>query len=146
LVKEPERGHLVEFFRRRFGISEAIFSNYYLCKRGRTVWLVSKDERLRDLASLRVKSIGMPLLRRVGPHLKPTSVALAQLRDLIERKEIKIEFAGNPGYVMVVSTSLIIGCALYLPGRLISQFPRHMFTSQTWEYVLQERNDEVRID
>lgn len=152
LIKDPERGHLVEFFRRRFGISEAIFSNYYLYKRSRTVWLVNKDERLKYLASLQVKAIGMPLLRRVGPHLKPTSVALqllgahantnivtltsAQLRDLVERKEIKIEFAGSPGYVIVVSTSVIIGCALYLPGRLISQFPRHMFTSQTWEHAL----------
>ena len=155
LVKDPERGHLVELFRRRFGISGAIFSNYYLFKRGRTVWLVSKDRRLRDLASVQVKSIGMPLLRWLGPHLKPTSVALqllgthanknivtltsAQLRDLVERREIKTEFASTPGYVIVVSTSLIIGCALHLPGRLISQFPRYMFTSQTWEYVLQGR-------
>jgi len=110
---------------------------------------------LRDLASLQVESVGMPLLRWVGTHLKPTSVALQlfgahadknvvilpsdQLRELVESKEIKSEFAGSPGYVIVASNSLIIGCALYLPGRLISQFPRHMFTSQTWEYVLQDR-------
>jgi len=97
----------------------------------------------------------MPLLRWVGTHLKPTSVALQlfgahadknvvilpsdQLRELVESKEIKSEFAGSPGYAIVASNSLIIGCALYLPGRLISQFPRHMFTSQTWEYVLQGR-------
>jgi len=97
----------------------------------------------------------MPLLRWVGTHLKPTSVALQllgshgdknivslhsdQLRDLVERKEIKTEFASSPGYVIVVSNSIVIGCALHLPGRLISQFPRHMFTSQTWEYLLQER-------
>jgi hypothetical protein len=61
------------------------------------------------------------------------------LRDLVEIKEIKSEFAGSPGYVIVASNSVIIGCALYLPGRLISQFPRHMFTSQTWKYVLQNR-------
>jgi hypothetical protein len=157
LVKDPERGHLVEFFRRRFGIPGAIFSNYYLYRRGRTAWLVNKDKRLQDLASLQVKSIGMPLLRWLGPHLKPTSVALqllgahanknivtltsAQLRDLVDRREIKTEFTGTPGYVIVVSTSLIIGCALHLPGRLISQFPRHMFTPQTWEYVLQGSGD-----
>jgi len=113
----------------------------------------SKDDRLRDLASLQVESVGMPLLRWVGTHLKPTSVALQlfgahadrnivsltsdQLRDLVEIKEIKSEFAGSPGYVIVASNSVIIGCALYLPGRLVSQFPRYMFTSRTWEYVLQ---------
>ena len=115
--------------------------------------MFSKDDRLRDLASLQVESVGMPLLRWVGTHLKPTSVALQlfgahadknivslpsdQLRDLVKSKEIKSEFAGSPGYVIVASNSVIIGCALYLPGRLISQFPRHMFTSQTWEYALQ---------
>jgi len=115
----------------------------------------SKDDRLRDLALLQVESVGMPLLRWVGTHLKPTSVALQlfgahadrnivsltsdQLRDLVEIKEIKSEFAGSPGYVIVASNSVIIGCALYLPGRLVSQFPRYMFKSRTWEYVLQNR-------
>ena len=115
--------------------------------------MFNKDDRLRDLASLQVESVGMPLLRWVGTHLKPTSVALQffgahadrnivsltsdQLRDLVEIKEIKSEFAGSPGYVIVASNSAIIGCALYLPGRLVSQFPRYMFTSRTWEYVLQ---------
>ena len=155
LLKDPERDHLLGFFRQRFGISRAVFSNYYLYRRSRIVWVFSKDDRLRDLASLQVESVGMPLLRWVGTHLKPTSVALQlfglhadrnivslpseQLRDLVERKEIKNEFASSPGYVIVSSNSVIIGCALYLPGRLISQFPRYMFTSQTWEYVLQNR-------
>jgi len=143
------------FFRQRFGISRAVFSDYCLYRRSRTVWVFNQDDRLRDLAPLQVESVGMPLLRWVATHLKPTSVALQlfgphadrnivrlpsdQLRDLVERKEIKSEFAGSPGYVIVASNSVIIGCALYLPGRLISQFPRHMFTSQTWEYVRQDR-------
>jgi hypothetical protein len=155
LLKDPDRSDLLGFFRHRFGICRTVFANYYLYRRGRTVWLVNKDDRFRDLASLQVESLGMPLLRWVGTHLKPTSVALQllgdhadknivtlpsdQLRDLGERKEIKSEFAGSPGYVIVASNSVIIGCALYLPGRLISQFPRHMFTSQTWEYALQDR-------
>lgn len=110
---------------------------------------------MRDLASLQVKSVGMPLLRWVGTHLKPTSVGLQlfgphaaknivslptdQLRDLVESKEIKSEFNCSPGYVIVASKSVVIGCALYLPGRLISQFPGNMFTPQTWEYALQIR-------
>jgi NOL1/NOP2/fmu family ribosome biogenesis protein len=155
LLKGPERDHLLGFFRHRFGISRAVFINFHLYKRNRTVWVSHKDDRLRDLASLQVESVGMPLLRWVGTHLKPTSVALQlfgahadrnivsltsdQLRDLVESKEIKNEFATSPGYLIVASNSVIIGCALYLPGRLISQFPRHMFTSRTWEYVLQDR-------
>lgn len=117
--------------------------------------MFTKDDRLGDLASLQVKSVGIPLLRWVGTHLKPTSVALQlfgvhadknivtlptdRLHDLVENKEIKSEFGCTPGYVIVTSKSVVIGCALYLPGRLISQFPRNMFTSQTWKYVLQVR-------
>ena len=117
--------------------------------------MFSKDDRLGDLASLQVKSLGLPLLRWVGTHLKPTSVALQlfgvhadkntvtlptdKLRHLVENKELKSEFGCTPGYVIVASKAIVIGCALYLPGRLISQFPRNMFTSQTWEYVLQGR-------
>jgi NOL1/NOP2/fmu family ribosome biogenesis protein len=155
LLKDPERDHLLGFFRQRFGITRAVFSKYYLYRRRRTVWVFSKDDRLRDLASLQVKSVGMPLLRWVGTHLKPTSVGLQlfgphaaknivslptdQLRDLVESKEIKSEFNCSPGYVIVASKSVVIGCALYLPGRLISQFPGNMFTPQTWEYALQIR-------
>ena len=153
LLKDSERNHLLHFFYQRFGIPTAVFATYHLYGRGRTVWLVNKDSRLRDLAALQLKSLGLPLLRRVGSHLKPTSVALQllgthadknivslpfdQLRELYKIREIKSEFTGSPGYVIVTSSSVIIGCALYLPGRLISQFPRHMFTSQTWEHVLQ---------
>lgn len=119
------------------------------------MWVFGKDDRLKDLVSLQVESVGMPLLRWVKTHLKPTSVALQlfgchakknivslkpdQLRDLVEKKEIKGEFTTSPGYVMVVTNSAIIGCALYLPGRLISQFPRHMFTDRTWDYLLQNK-------
>jgi hypothetical protein len=62
-------------------------------------------------------------------------LALEQLRDLVEKKEIKGEFDTSPGYVIVIADTMIIGCALSLPGRLISQFPRHLFTEQTWEYL-----------
>lgn len=155
MLKNPERDHLLQFFHQRFGITREVFSNYYLFKRRRTVWVFTKNTRLGDLALLQVKSVGIPLLRWVGTHPKPTSAALQlfgihgdknivtlptdQLRDLVANKEIKSEFACTPGYVIVTSKSLILGCALYLPGRLISQFPRNMFTSQTWEYVLQVR-------
>jgi NOL1/NOP2/fmu family ribosome biogenesis protein len=145
----------LEFFRDRFGISPEVFSNYDLYRRGPTVWVFSKDDRLQDLAPLQVESVGMPLLRRVKNYLKPTSVALQlfgskanknivslepqKLRDLVENREIKGEFCNSPGYVIVMTSSVIIGCALYLPGRLITQFPRHMFTAQTWDYLLQSK-------
>lgn len=148
-VKGPERNQLLELFQDRFGILLSVFDEHHLYRRGRTVWLLSKGERVGDFATLRVESVGLPLLRWVKTHLKPTSAALQlfashinknivrltpeQLQELVESREIVGEFAGSTGYVAIESNSLIIGCALYLPGRLVSQFPRHMFTSQTWE-------------
>lgn len=142
---------MLGFLQSRFGIQESVFANHLLLRRGRIVWLLSKEDRLINLASLQVQSVGLPLLRQVNAQLKPTtaglqlfglhadknivSLLLDQLRDLVEKKEIKGDFDTSPGYVIVVAETTIIGCALSLPGRLISQFPRHLFTKQTWEYL-----------
>ncbi len=91
----------------------------------------------------------MPILRWVSKHLKPTSAALQlfgkyvtkniislepiQLAELIGKREIRDEYPVSPGYVQIMTESIIIGCGLYLPGRLICQFPRHMFANQAWE-------------
>jgi NOL1/NOP2/fmu family ribosome biogenesis protein len=149
-LEGAERSHLLGFLQTRFGIPESVFANHHLLRRGSTVWLLSKDDRLMNLASLPVKSVGLPLLRQAKMHLKPTTAALQlfgvyadknivslaqdQLQDLVEKKEIKGEFGISPGYVIIATETIIIGCGLSLPGRLISQFPRHLFTEQTWEY------------
>ena len=150
-LRGAERRHLLSFLQNRFGIPESVFANHHLLRRGRIVWLLSKDDRLINLASLPVESVGLPLLRQVNTQLKPTtaalqlfglhanknivSLALDQLRELVEKKEIKGEFDTSPGYVIVVAETVIIGCALSVPGRLISQFPRHLFTEETWDYL-----------
>jgi len=142
---------LLQFLQDRFGIPLELFDSYDLYKRSSTVWLLNKDHRLRDLAALRVESVGFLLLRWVQTRLKPTSAALQllgshlnknvvrltreQLGELVERSVIKGDFADSPGYVAIAINSLVIGCALYVPGRLISQIPRHMFTSQTWKHI-----------
>ena len=150
-LKGAERNNLLGFLQNRFGIPKSVFTNHHLLRRGPTVWLLSKDDRLTNLTSLPVESVGLPLLRQVQRQLKPTTAALQllgphanknivsltleQLRELVEKKEIKGEFHTSPGYVIVVAETMIIGCALSVPGRLISQFPRHLFTEQTWEYM-----------
>ena len=146
-VERPEKNHLVGFFRDRFGIPPSVFANHYLFRRRQTVWLFTKDDRLSALASLRVETVGVPILRWVKEHLKPTSAALqlfgkyvsknivsldpVQLDELVEKRKVKGEFPVSPGYVLIKTEGVSIGCGLYLPDRLISQFPRHMFTSPT---------------
>ena len=152
LVKGSDRNYLLGFLRDRFAIPRSTFASHHLFRRGPTVWLLSKDERLVNLISLQVESVGLPLLRWKKTHLKPTTAALQlfgahahknivslereQLKKLVEEKEIKGQFGISPGYVIIVTENVIIGCGLYVPGRLISQFPRHLFTVQTWKYLL----------
>lgn len=148
---------MLGFLQNRFGIQESVFANHHLLRRGRIVWLLSKNDRLMNLASLQVQSVGLPLLRQVNAQLKPTtaglqlfglhadknivSLTLDQLRELVGEKEINGDFDTSPGYVVVVAETTIIGCALSVPGRLISQFPRHLFTKHTWEYLQAGKED-----
>lgn len=104
-----------------------------------------------------MESVGLPLLRLKKTQLKPTTAALQlfgphadrntvnlareQLKTLVEKKEIKARFSISPGYVIIVAETIIIGCGLYVPGRLISQFPRHLFTEQTWDYLPAGKRD-----
>ena len=157
LVKGSDRNYLLGFLRDRFAIPRSAFANHHLFRHGPTVWLLSKDDRLVSLTSLQVESVGLPLLRWRKTHLKPTTAALQlfgaqadknivslareQLRELVEKKEIKGQFGISPGYVIIVTENIIIGCGLYLPGRLISQFPRHLFTEQTWKYLPKGKRD-----
>ena len=157
LVKGDDRNHVLGFLHDRFGIPQSVFANYHLFRRGPTVWLVSKDDRLVDLASLQVKSVGLPLLRWKKTHLKPTTASLQrlgpyadknivrlrreQLQDLVEKKEINGEFGVSPGYVIIATETIIIGCGLCVPGRLISQFPGHLFTEQTWDLLPKSNQD-----
>ena len=156
-VESSERNQLLGFLRERFGIPLSVFANHHLLRRGPTIWLLTRDEHLPALASLRVESVGVPLLRWVKKRLKPTSAALQvlgiyatknvvslepmQLEELVEKKEIKGEFPVSPGYVIICTETVVIGCGLYLPGRLVSQFPRHLFANQTWAYQPADRTD-----
>jgi NOL1/NOP2/fmu family ribosome biogenesis protein len=111
--------------------------------------VVRKDDRLASLASLQVESVGLPLLRLMQAGFKPTSVGLqvfgthadrntvslrpTQLIELVEKREIGLECSASPGYVIVRVEAFIIGCGLCIPGRLVSQLPRHLSTTPAWQ-------------
>ena len=83
LVKGDDQNQVLGFLRDRFGIPQSVFANYHLFRRGPTVWLLSKDERLVDLASLQVKSVGLPLLRWKKTRLHCSSLALTPIKILL---------------------------------------------------------------
>jgi hypothetical protein len=117
----------------------AVFAGYELRKRGSSVWIVRSDPRLPALARLKVRSVGLLLLRQVGRYLKPTSAALQlfgahaernvvpltakDLEELVEKGKLEGDFPATPGYVIVSLGDLPVGCALHLPPRLLSRLP-----------------------
>jgi hypothetical protein len=139
LVEGPERERVLHFFLDRFGMDPSVFDGYDLRKAGSSFWMVSRDPQLSALCRLKVRSVGLLLLRQVGRYLKPTSASLQllgvhatrnvvrlhpkQLEELLERGEIHGEFSATPGYVLIVVEDIPVGCALYLPPRLLSRLP-----------------------
>jgi hypothetical protein len=139
LLEASERGRVLGFFADRFGIDASVFARYELRKRGSSVWIMGSDPRLPALAELKVRSVGLMLLRRVGRYLKPTSAALQlfgiharsnvialsanELEELVEQGVIPGDFPVAPGYVVITLEDLPVGCGLYLPPRLLSRLP-----------------------
>jgi NOL1/NOP2/fmu family ribosome biogenesis protein len=104
--------------------------------------LLRESVHLSVLASLNVQGIGLPVLRKMPRHLKPTTAALQrfghyavrntlslskkQLQALLQNKELPCDAAVQPGYVVLVCMGHVAGCGLYTPGRLRSQIPRRL--------------------
>jgi hypothetical protein len=142
LLETSERDRVLGFFADRFGMNLYVFGGYELRKKGTSVWIVRSDPRLPALARLKVRSVGVMLLRQVGGYLKPTSAALQlwgiyaeknvirlgsdKLAELVEQGEIQGDFAATPGYVIISLEDLPVGCGPYLPPRLLSRLP-HLF-------------------
>jgi NOL1/NOP2/fmu family ribosome biogenesis protein len=92
------------------------------------------------LASLKVVCVGLPLVRKVGRRLKPTSAALRLLGHRVTRNRVRLKegeaeelLAGaeipwtgdaSPGYVLLETEAGVVGCGWLLQGRLLSQIPK----------------------
>jgi len=139
-VPEPERSSVLRYFVLRFGIALAVFDGYCLLERRKVYVLVSDSPHLPLLATLQVHSVGLPVLRKLPHHLKPTSIALqrfggratrhrvelrsGQVEQLLQEYELPFHTDCQPGYVILLHAGQVLGCGLYTPGRLQSQIPR----------------------
>ena len=129
------------YLQERFGVNPQALENLSLWERGSTIHALSLTRgEVEPLASLRVVTVGLPLLRKVGRHLKPTSAALrllspwvtrnrlslepAQATELVQTGGIKLEHDLEEGYVLLETRGMALGCGLALPGRIKSQIPK----------------------
>jgi NOL1/NOP2/fmu family ribosome biogenesis protein len=145
-VPEPQRSSVLGYFERRFGIPVTAFVGYHLLERRTTYVLLPASPCLASLASLKVHHVGLPLLRKIRQHLKPTTAALqrfgaqatcnvldlsaAQVTDLLRTAELALEVDLSPGYVVLRHAGRLLGCGLYTPGRLRSQIPLRLVQHQ----------------
>jgi NOL1/NOP2/fmu family ribosome biogenesis protein len=145
-VPEPQRSRVLGYFETRFGIPVTAFVGYHLLERRKTYVLLPAAPCLADLASLKVHHVGLPLLRKIRQHLKPTTAALqrfgaqasrnildlsaAQVTDLLRTAELALAVDLSPGYVVLRHAGRLLGCGLYTPGRLRSQIPLRLVQHQ----------------
>ena len=75
-VLEPQRSAVLGYFDKRFGIPLITFDNFCLLLRHKTYSLLSATLQVERLAGLQVHAVGLPVLRSIRHHLKPTTSAL----------------------------------------------------------------------
>lgn len=139
----------MRYFEERFGIPLTAFAGFRLLERRKVYVLVHDSPQLERIASLKVHSIGLPVLRKMGRHLKPTTAVLqrfghlatrnkvelveAQMTNLLQNQELALRVECEPGYVVLCFAGHILGCGLYTPGRLRSQIPHRQTAHQRFE-------------
>jgi hypothetical protein len=135
-VSEEEREEVLKYLEERFGIEKTYFDNYEILRGVSNFWLFPKTPYLEKIKSLQVQTVGLLFLRKVSIYLKPTSVFLQRFGHLAkknilvlpddvisalkEKNKVEINLDLEPGYVILKDKYWILGCGLYLPGKLFS--------------------------
>lgn len=135
-VSEEERKEVLGYLEERFGINAFYFEKYDILRGVSNFWLFPKTIYLEILKNLQIQTVGLLFLRKVSKYLKPTSVFLQRFGYLAkknivslseeiililkEKNKVEITFDLEPGYVILKNNHWILGCGLYLPGKLFS--------------------------
>ena len=140
-ASESERKEVLDYLADRFGIPRETFDGLSLLKKGNSVWMVWDTPDLRKaLGLLDIETAGIPLLRKRPPRWKPTTAGVQFFGPQATRNVIDLDkdsvalflegrtlhggFDVEPGYVMIRSKDVVVGCGFYDKGELRSQVPR----------------------
>jgi NOL1/NOP2/fmu family ribosome biogenesis protein len=148
-VPEPQRSAVLGYFEQRFGLPLTLFAGYRLLERRKVYVLLRDSPHVEALAFLKVQNVGLPVLRKMRHHLKPTTAALqrfgrqatrhtlalstAQMAQLLSEHTLPCDLGGEAGYVILLHQGEVVGCGMYTPGRLRSQIPQRLSTTQHFE-------------
>lgn len=131
---------LLGYFEDRFGIGLSAFDDFHLLERPHGYWLLTCSPHVEKLMKLRVHTAGIPVLRKMKKHLKPTTAAIQifgtratknvvnlskqQFAHVLRQDGLSLSLAVPPGYVILAHHQHILGCGLYTGERLVNQIPR----------------------
>jgi hypothetical protein len=141
LLDDEEQRDVWAFLEERFGISPEARRGYTLWDRGKVYWgLSAPTYPIENLSSLKVVSVGIPLVRRVGHRLKPTTSCLRLFSNHIVKNRIHLKAPEvikallnaeipwpedvSDGYVLIEAEQGVLGCGLMCRGKLQSQIPK----------------------
>jgi len=136
VLSEDERKEVLLYLKNRFGIPFETFDDYEILRGVSNFWLYPKNNCLPLVSKLQIQTVGLLFLRKVSRYLKPTSAFLQrfgylatknivqlsseQIKEIKENKKIPLELDIEPGYVILRDENWILGCGLYVSGKLVS--------------------------
>ena len=131
-VTKAERGAILGYFEDRFGIPLSAFDTYHVLERRHGYVILPKSAQVEFIASFKVQNVGLPILRKMPHHLKPTTAALqrfgkhatrhvvdfapADMIELLKNQEISVQMDLQPGYILLRCEEHVLGCGIYTPG------------------------------
>ncbi len=145
-MPDVQRQTILSFFETRFGIPYDAFEPFVLFDRGKVYGLLSRHAPAAAISSLKLQNAGLPILRKMPTHLKPTTAAIqrfgpqatkhivemtaGQVGDLLRAGLVAYDATMEPGYVILKQDGHVLGCGLVTPGHLRSLIPKWLVKHQ----------------
>ncbi|PON11982.1 hypothetical protein C2W62_41990 [Candidatus Entotheonella serta] len=140
---------ILSFFETRFGIPYDTFEPFDLLDRGKVYVLLSRLAPTSAICSLKLQNAGLPILRKMPTHVKPTTAAIQrfgpqatqhivdmtaeQVQILLRANVVPYNEPLEPGYVILQQDGHVLGCGLVTPGQLRSLIPKWLVKHQRLE-------------
>jgi NOL1/NOP2/fmu family ribosome biogenesis protein len=141
-----QRQEILSYFEIRFGIPYHVFESFALLDRGKVYALLSCLPAAESISSLKLQNAGLPILRKMPTHLKPTTASIQrfaphatkhivdittdQVRELLRAGIMAYDVPLAPGYVILRQGGHVLGCGLLTPGQLRSLIPKWLVRHQ----------------
>jgi NOL1/NOP2/fmu family ribosome biogenesis protein len=140
LAEEADQHFLFSYLEDRFGISRNVFNGYWVFRKNKSWWLLSRSPYLRQCTGLKVSRVGLRAFQQVGGYVKPSTRVVQllaaqvtkgrfeihelQLHRLLAGETIPFETTLENGYVILALRDHVLGVGLLIDGKVRSQIPK----------------------